>query len=117
MELSGIFSVVGMGIAGFVGGVITGSVGYWLTTFRLQSLEYRLEQLHLRTISGAGAQARTEKAERMSEAIAAVMAAVQKGDKPEDAIKAVAAQYPDVAMAVIQKALKGQLPTQLKGLV
>jgi len=117
MEVNGFLAIGGLAAAGFVGGLLTGTIGYWLTSFRLQSLEYKLEQLHLRTISGAGYQARTEKAERMSEAIAAVMAAVQKGDKPEDAIKAVAAQYPDVAMAVIQKALKGQLPSQFKGLV
>lgn len=111
MEISGWLLVFGVAFAGFWGGVLSGAVGAWLASHRIQQLEYKLEQLHLRTISGAGVASRQEKAERMSAAMAEAIAGMQKeGANATEVLKAIALKYPDVALDVAKKVMKGKVP-------
>lgn len=70
------------------------------------------------TIRGrASGAARQQTSERMGEAVAYVAAAVQGGKPPGDALKEAAGRYPDVALALGQKLIKGKIGGELGGLL
>jgi hypothetical protein len=73
---------------------------------RLQGVCERIEK----SVAGSvGRASREQNSERMNEAIAKVALLIKEGKQPADAIKAVAGEYPDVALMVGKKMLTGQL--------
>jgi len=106
------------GIVLFVGSIIGGFLAKlaW-EEISMLSLERRIKRLENTLISGSGVASRQEKAERQQEAMLKVAELVKEGKDPKDALKEVAMAYPDVAMGLIQKALKGGNLGSLGGLL
>jgi len=95
-------------IAGFFGGTI---VSYLYSRASIASLEAQIVSMRMRAQQPDAVQARKDKAERMSSAMTEVLIGIKaEGAKPEEVIKAVAAKYPDVALDVVKKGMKGKLP-------
>jgi len=104
-------------IGSMVGGMIAGMVIDALTQRNIASLEHRTKRLELALISPKGVENRIAKEERMEEAMLRVAELIKEGKKPEEALKEVAMAYPDVAIGMVQRALKnGQLGSLLSNL-
>jgi len=121
MDFSG-FIVVGAAMLagsfwGLVGGATAGMIWGWRNGVRIDSLEARVFRMHNSSIAQSGVDAKENKAARMSEAVAKLAQRVGAGEAPADAAKAVAAEYPDVAMDVLKKAMSGKLGGLGKGLI
>lgn len=95
-------------IGGFIGGSAVGYFKDWALSARVDGLEARFHRMHNQSISGDGTAVKNQKAERMSQAVAEAAALMQSGKKPEEALKEIAAKYPDVALDVIQKTMRGK---------
>jgi hypothetical protein len=96
-------------LGGFLANLIYGYFGYHNLDSRLLSLE--------NTIRGnKGVAVKAGKEQRMAAAIAEGAAMLQQGHKPADILKALAPRYPDVAMDMVKKLAKGEIP-ELEGLL
>lgn len=96
-------------VGSFVGGLVIGAVKNWKMDMDVASHEARIKRLEMALISGQGVDARRDKAERMSSAMAEVAAAMANPEnkgKEGEIIKSVAAKYPDVALTVASKFMK-----------
>lgn len=112
MVLSGVVDIIILFSAGALFGSFGGMIGGWLSNYsqhlRLQSLEFRVESLRNKIVSPMGVQARQEKAERQSEAMAKVMILVKDGKEYKEALIEVAKEYPDVALDLAKKVMTGK---------
>lgn len=102
--------VVAMGsiVGGFIGGGAVSFIRDYTLHSRVDGLETRFQRLHNELVSGSGSAAKSAKNERMSEAVSKAAELMQKGAKPEDALKEVAAAYPDVALSLLQKSMRNK---------
>lgn len=115
MDMVGLLSVsagfAGGAMAGFIAGGAVGLLRDVNMAMRVDSIEARFKRLHNESISTSGVDARTEKAERQSEAMAYVMARMQEKDAvPTLILKEAALKYPDVAASLLSKTMKGKGP-------
>lgn len=95
---------------GLVGGFLAQLVASRLDKGELAAVRAQVMRLSNTIYSADGVKAREAKSERQQEAMLALATAVKGGKEPAEAVKEVAMQYPDVAMGLLQKALKsGQL--------
>jgi len=98
----GIVVFVGSSIGGFVAGFIFNEFAYYGLDRRIFSLENKAK-------SSLGVQAREEKSVRMGEAIARAVALKAEGKEAKEIVQTVALEYPDLAMDIAGKLLKGKL--------
>lgn len=110
MDLGGFLAVgsaaMAGAMAGFLSGALTGALAGGQLGWRMDSLDRRLEQWKNAQNAPLGVEARKEKAERMSSAMAEAMMAMKSGKPPAEVIKEVAAKYPDVALDIGKKIAK-----------
>lgn len=102
-----ILALVGAGVGGFVAGMVYYGYGY-------ANLDSRLNAMSNKLASGAGIQARQDKAERMSLAMADAMLVFKDESIPKEektkAMLGLAGKYPDVALDLVKQiGLKGLL--------
>lgn len=114
MQFSEILSaIVAIGAAfagGVIGGVITGiGKDLWLHA-ELDGIKATIKRMHLNHIAPQGASKRAEQAERTESAMGEAMILIKGGKPPADALKEVAAKYPDVALRLGKKMMQGKLP-------
>lgn len=119
MDFSGVVviggSVLAGAVCGFLGGGIAGLIHDLALHVRVQSLEQKWQQINNKLASPMGVNARQEKAERMAEAVGKALVLLKtENAKPEDVLKQIASEYPDVAIDVAKKSMDGKNP--LKGL-
>jgi len=100
-----------------VGGFVARLVMSFITERDLASLEARVKRIEMKLISGSGVDARQEKAERQQEAMLKAAELMKAGKEPKEALKEVAMAYPDVAMDLVQKAMRGGKLGNLGGLL
>ena len=93
------------GFGGLVGGFLSGLV----LQFRVASLEREVNRLYHLIAGEAGNVARVQKNERMNAALVEAAALFKEGKKPEEILKELLPKYPDVALQLGQKGLKGKL--------
>lgn len=105
----GLCVVVSNVVIGTLVGLLLRYLSDHSVTFRLASIEKKIESITKTEYSSRGVAAREQKAERQSEALAALAQEMAKGTPQMDAIKKVAAAYPDVALSLGSKLLQGKL--------
>lgn len=93
-------------ISGFLTAVIVYLAGTWALSAKLSHLEGQIIALQDRVNGSKGQQVRAQNDARLEEAMLEVATAVQSGMKPEEALKAAAMKYPDVALRLAKKGLK-----------
>lgn len=98
MEIITIVQIVG----GFVAGVCVTTVFNWL----VQRAAY---SRYMREKGARGNASQAQSSERLSLAIAEAMTLFQEGKKPMEILKELAPKYPDVALQLGGKFLKGKL--------
>lgn len=120
MDLSGFVVVGGAllsgGIAGFVGGLVSGWFSNYGQHVRIQSTEQQIQQLNNKIVSPKGVEVRQQKAEKMQEALTKALLLHKEGKTPEEILRILGPEYPDVIMDMVKKGLKGKLPGGLRGL-
>lgn len=90
-------------LGGFLANMFYGFYGYSDLRNRILSLE--------NTIRGnKGVAVKAGKEERLNMAIAEAGKMLQEGAQPMDIAKALAPRYPDVAMELVKKGMKGEIP-------
>lgn len=94
---------------GLIGGFLAQLVKSTLDGYKLAQLDRRTERLENTLKSGAGVQARNDKAERMGEAVAEAALLLKEGKKPEEIAKLLLPKYPDIALDLVKKAAQGKL--------
>lgn len=83
---------------GIFGGAVAGALVCWL---RLSLIERQ----YMTVLSSKGVGARQDKAQRLEEALFKAAALYKEGKTPKDALLAVSAEYPDVAMRLAEKGI------------
>ena len=102
-------------VGSVIGGLIAGLLADQFKEGRLASCESAIQRLHNRINSPGAVDARRAKEERLQEAVLSVATAIKGGAKPEDAFKQALTSYPDVALELGKKAMKGGQGDLLKG--
>ena len=92
---------------GVIGGFIAQALRAKLDNYRVDVVEGQVERLKNALYGREGNASRIQKSERMSEAIAVLMQEIHSGKEPKEALAEVAKAYPDVAIDVLKKGLKG----------
>ena len=97
-------------ILAFCGSVIGGFVArFMFEQISLISLERRIRSLELAYLAGRANNVRVEKSERMGAAMAEAALLIKEGKKPEELPALLLPKYPDIAMDLIKKGMKGKL--------
>ena len=100
--------------------MIEGIIGFLIGVGFYHGFNWVVERkalaMRMRDMSHKGVAVRTERSERMSEAIVRAMALKKEGMAIKDILKTVAGEYPDVAIQLAAKVVNGKIQG-LEGLI